>query len=67
MVSMVKRQEAKPEPCGHHVRTRSGTAVGLERVVCSECGHVGVRYLYDLLEHRYPMIADPHAGADLTF
>lgn len=60
-----KRQEIAPEPCGHHDRTRSGTAVGLERVVCSGCGHVGVRYLYDVLEYRYPMTAVPSEATNL--
>ncbi len=58
MVLSMKRAEVTPEPCSHTVRTRSGTTAGLERVVCSDCGHVSVRYLFDVLEHRYPMAAE---------
>lgn len=57
MLSM-KRSVEPVVPCSHLDRNRSGTSVGLERVVCTDCGHVSVRYLFDLLEHRYPMIPE---------
>lgn len=58
MMLLTKREEAVPDPCIHAARTRSGTGAGLERVICSDCGHVSVNYLFDALENRYPMAAD---------
>ncbi len=36
----------------HHTRTVTTELAGLEREACEACGHVSMRFLYDVFEDR---------------